>query len=697
MANYYNVTMWKHTGFDYKNRPFSRDVLNQDYFINPENRYSQMKGIAVNRSDMTQITYIDLQGSVKDLQGDQVNAPNATGSQGTGGPWYSLEEVDYIRLARTGYPGDPDYIDISNNQLDPWNADEGGRKQQRIAYYFVTGLEPRARDVTRVYLDCDLWTTCGASDELEIEYGYKTRGMITDSEDSSSYNLASENIGIIEPLEVKGRGDITPSGDTTKYSTVLVTSVDMTQYSEEQNPDTELKPLLNLEAFMATTANGNGVAVPVIKSISNLSVPYIVRTTDPSGDTKINIYDGYGAFDYTNKKVQYNLSVLYSLGQVELQSNYKLPQVYGQAVDTSGGKGKYGYVENTVSAIANPVSKDIGSYPRKADYMYGQEVLYSKLSGESNVQPFYNLSDDSINVWAIPSPSGYPIARFKGIKGHDYVYDQICKGMPWEKASVIVEGASGSYWLQQQIAYNESARQRQSEYLWQQGAYLGQEQEKEQWMNWLGGAATAVGAGIAGAALIALGGVITAGTYGAGLGAGAGLGTAGLSLIGGATAGLLGTAKAQQSYEKLSISQQKEWDTQINKQRELRYNQESERLDEAKALMQSPSTFITADIDNYNRDFNGFGIYVVNTTAKDRERLKNYYRHYGYRGLYKPLTWEEINVKQKVNYIEAENVTLAHEYYPMRSLVGVSNLLSQGVWLWNEKPSQSAFNENPDN
>ena len=696
MANYYNVTMWKHTGFDYNNRPFSRDVLNQDYFINPENRYSQMKGIAVNRSDMTQITYIDLQGSVKDLQGDQVNAPNATGSQGTGGPWYSLEEVDYLRLARTGYPGDVDFIDISNNQLDPWNADEGGRKQQRIAYYFVTGLEPRARDVTRVYLDCDLWTTCGASDELEIEYGYKTRGMITDSEDSSSYNLASENIGIIEPLEVKGVGNLTPSAST-KSSTVLVTSVDMAQYTESQSPSGKLEPKENLSAFMATTSNGNGVAIPVIKSIDNKDINYQVQTVSPDGQTIFNEYQGYGAFDYTNEKVQYNLSVLYSLGQVELQSNYKLPEMYGVAQSAGGSAGRISYVKNLTYTQTNPVGKDIGTYPRKADYMYGQEVIYSMLSGETNIQPFYNLSDDSVYIWAIPSPSGYPIARFKGIKGHSYIYDQICKGMPWEKASVIVEGASGSYWLQQQMAYNEGARQRQSAYLAQQGQYLVQSQEKEMWANWLGGAIKAVGAGIAGAALVAAAGAITVGTYGAGTGAGIGLGTAGLSLLGGATTGLLGTAKAQQSFENLSISQQKELATQKNKEQELKYKQESERLDEAKALMQSPSTFITADIDSYNRDFNGFGIYVVNTTAKDRERLKNYYRHYGYRGLYKPLTWEEINVKQKVNYIEAENVTLAHEYYPMRSLVGVSNLLSQGVWLWNEKPSQSAFNENPDN
>ena len=209
MANYYNVTGWKHTGFDYYNRPFSREVLNGEYFTSAHN-YFQMNGVAVKRDDTAGLTYIDLQGSVKDERGTQVNPPNATGVLGPGGPWYSWEEVDYIRLVRTGYPGDEDFVDITGYQKDPWNAPKEGKLY--IAYYFVTGLEARARNVTRIYLALDEWTTMGASDELEIESGFKIRGHITEAEDASGYNLSPEAVSLIEPLETKSVGYVNEVG-----------------------------------------------------------------------------------------------------------------------------------------------------------------------------------------------------------------------------------------------------------------------------------------------------------------------------------------------------------------------------------------------------------------------------------------------------------------------------------------------------
>ena len=675
MANYYNVTLWKHTGFNELNRPFSREVLNQDYFLDPQSHYSQMQGIAVNREDMTEISYIDLQGSIKDLQGEQVNAPNATGSQGPNGPWYSYEEVDYVRLVRTGYTGDVDFIDISNNQTDPWNADFGGKKDLRIAYYFVTGLEPKARNVTRIYLSCDYWTTCGASDELEIEAGFKTRGMITDAEDAESYNLASEDIGITEPLEVKGHADVN-SDDGQGYNTILITSIDMNQYSEEQTTGESLKPQMDLDAFMAVSKNGNSTVIPTIKSIDSTPLSFVIW--DPVSSTSNN-YNGYGAYDYTNSNVLYNVSVLYSLGQLELQNNYKLPKLYAEPI-LGEKKGRLNAIWARTSTIDNPLSKDIGTYPRKADYSYGQEILYSKLSGDMNSRPFPELNDDGIYVWAIPSPNGYPIARFKDIKGHPYIYDSICKGMQWEKASVIVEGANGSYWAQSQMILNSQNRESQYNYLKTIGSNLQDKQALEQKQALLGEIGSIAGGILAGAgAAIATGGV------------------GAIPIIAAGVTGGIGVAKSEQKRSMLDITQQQELDAYQKQQRDFLYKAQMQQLDEQKALAQSPSVYITPDMDNYNKGFNGFSIYIVNTSAKDRERLKNYYRHYGYRGLYKALTFDEINVKKRVNYIEAENVVLKHQYYSMRALNKVSNVLSSGLWLWNERPNQQAFNDNEDN
>ncbi len=72
MANYYNVRGWKHTGFNYQNRPKNRSVLNGAYFTN-SNNYFTLNGIAVKRDAFEDLNYIDLQGSVKDSAGTQMD------------------------------------------------------------------------------------------------------------------------------------------------------------------------------------------------------------------------------------------------------------------------------------------------------------------------------------------------------------------------------------------------------------------------------------------------------------------------------------------------------------------------------------------------------------------------------------------------------------------------------------------------
>ena len=201
MANYYNVCAWKRTGFDPLNRPYSRDVLNNEEFLSNA-LYCQTDGISLGRTTMEGLITLKVPGSVKDIKGTQQNDPNSTGTHGPKGPFYSWEEVDYVRITRTGYPGDDDYVDISGNQRDPWNAPHEGAKLF-IGYYFVTGMEPVARNVTRLYLTMDYWTTCGAADELEIESGFKIAGHITEAEDASSYNLYPSSIGLLEPLDRK--------------------------------------------------------------------------------------------------------------------------------------------------------------------------------------------------------------------------------------------------------------------------------------------------------------------------------------------------------------------------------------------------------------------------------------------------------------------------------------------------------------
>lgn len=663
MANYYNVRAWKHTGFDYKNRPYSRSVLQGDYFT-ASNNYISMAGIAVNREDMFEITQIDLQGSVKDLRGEQVNTPNMTGSQGTGGPWYSWEEVDYLALIRTGYPGDEDFCDISGNMSDPWNTPPAGGKDVRVAYYFVVNVIPQARNVTRLILAIDEWTTLGGADALEIETGYKIRGHVTESEDASSYNTSPEGIGLLEPLTVissskynMGTGVLNLYCSATKLNT----------YDKSNE--------FNIDAIAATDPDGNITTIPSILVSDTSSIEMIT----PEGSTGARITPGYGIYNANTEKVTYNVGLLYSLGQFDLSAAYTVP---ADLLQTKIGPG-VDFVEllqNTSQTIANPSSRDIGGYPRKADYMYGSDAIMGCLSGDLCIKPYYEVSDRTIYLWADVSPGGSPIARFKGIKEHPYLFDSIVKGAPWNNYTVVQQGAAGSFWnaislsqsrasqeltnLQTSNAYNYEVSTQGWGRMWR-GDYSDKAAVAS--LSPFGNTAATIERENSQKALYT--GQASYSTLQASAGS--------IPIIGGIFGGV----------------------TKANKTDVERYLEiKGQQLDDTNNLIsyykgntQAPSVSFQAGTGVYTYDNNTFLFYTVNTSQNDRTRLKNYFRRYGYSGQYKPLTWANIHVKNKVNYIEAEGALFAHSFYPMRTTQNLSTLLANGLFLWDEKPNAAAF------
>lgn len=655
MANYYNMVGWKHTGFDFYNRPLNRDVLNQAYFTDSSN-YFQLKGIMVKREDMMGIKYIDVQGSVKDVRGDQINPANVTGSQGPGGPWYSWEEVDYVRLTRTGYPGDEDFVDISSNVKEPWKVSHSGKLF--VAYYFVTGMEPLGRNVTRIYLSLDEWTTMGGSEELEIESGFKVRGHITEAEDAAGYNLAPESIGLIEPLEVKSHGELDIQGDN-QVRTIYVSATDLTQYDEDND---------TIDGFVIQATSSADMIIPKIKSVDSTT---FMAVNTPNGDTetqKITEIKGYGFFDGDNSKVKHNLSVLFSAGQLELMDSYEIPKKY--IATGSSPSGRLLQIENEIYRITNPTTRDVGGYPRKADYLFGQDVLYAKATGDLKAFQFAELTNRNIYFWSVPTPGGSTIARFQGIKNHPYVYDETVKGMTWMKSAVTLQGASGSMWNQVNNLFSEATLQRAKASNNMANQISDYNYEMGKWQRPLNTAGQVVGA-LTGAKDGQIGGAFTS------------------SLINVANAG----------FDEAKVILNRQGEMLERDIREKSLNQAKGQLNASmfQAEMKAPHIEFVPDLNSLLYTDNGFGCYVINTTTKDRTRLKNYFKRYGYNGLYKPLTWNEINVKQKVNYIECESVCLKHAHYPTRMTMATSEILRNGLFLWNEKPNQAAFDNNPDN
>lgn len=661
MANYYNVRGWKHTGYNYHNRPENRSVLMGAYFTNINN-YFTMNGIAVKRDAFEDLTYIDLQGSVKDSSGTQVNAAGSTGTHGPGGPFYHWEEVDYLMLSRTGYPGDGDYVDINGNMNAPW-------ANTRTAFYFVDKTEPLGRNVTRLHLLYDEWLSSGGSDELQIESGFKIRGPITDTEDAAGYNIAPESIGLIEPMEVKDSGYIMQ--DTTNPDMQLVvSSTELTQYdpadgdimggilAEAQNPDDPTEKIRTV--------------FPKIKSVNTQS-SIKCNVIKPDGTTALQTQTlkGYALFNLNEGIVQHNLTMLYSAGQLELMDSFKIPAQYIDTAYTDTQNARLQNIQNKAQNIASPVQKDIGTYPRKADYFYGQEVLFSTALGSMNIQPFYELTDDSINVWALCTPNGYPVARFKGIKGHFYEYDQSINGMPWLKQAIVLQGASGSMWNTINNAYSQ-ARTRTA-------AILQDYANQQKNIDWTTQALAKFASFGLGAAF---GGVESGVNNLKGQVAGAGGGDP----FSGIASGISGLTNRYIDYNVVQpISME-----------DIKNQQIQTELGAIQGNFKAPYTDFVPDLNSASFQTNGFGVYVLNTTAKDRTRLKNFFNRYGYSGQYEALTWNKVFVKQKVNYIQTEGAMFTHPHIPQRTINRINEMFNNGVFLWSEKPNQAAFNNNPD-
>ena len=665
MANYYNVTGYRRTGFNPMNRPFSREVFNDEWFRSPSN-YFQVNGIAINRDDMSQITSIRLQGSVKDIKGDQNNEPNSTGAHGPGGPFYSWEEVDYIRLVRTGYPGDEDYVDISGYMDEPWNAPHDGGKLF-IGYYFVTGLSAVSRTVTEIYLQMDYWVSLGGAEELEIESGAKVRGHITESEDASSFNLSGESIGLTEPLTTISNGYVATE-DKGVYD-IIVSAIDLTQYDQSDE----------IDGFIAQASNGQSVVFPAINAVNeSTSIRTNIPTRTGSKPSLITVRD-YGFFDVGNLKIKHNMSILYSAGQLELQDSYTVPKQW--VLSLTDNEGRFDLISGNSIVSASPVHADIGDYPRKADYMFGQMVIYSLSSGNMNSQPFSMIEDDRIGMWSIPTPNGSPVARFLGIKGHPYEYDQSVSGITWIKKAIVMQGASGSMWSQINAQMNMSELERQRAQLSSNYQFDDRRHFGDMLRSYVNG-------GFAGLGMIS--------GFGEGVGksmmAGNPIPMLSESLNGleRASGILFDRARMQTNYNQ-SVANRSFTDQAMSLREQAVANSLSQ------SLSKSPFVSFIPDLNAAVFQPNGFGVQVVNTGANDRKRLKDYFKRYGYSGQYKPLTYENINVKRRVNYIEAQDVCIRHEYYPMRVTLHAAQILQNGVFFWNEKPNQEAFNDNPDN
>lgn len=654
MANYYNVAGYKHTGFNWNNRPLSREVLAYSPFID-EGNFFTMDGILTNRQDMFGLKHIDIQGSVKDYKGNQNNPANVIGSRPLGGPYYSIEEIDYIRIVRTGYPGDEDFVDIDQRILDPWNISHDGFKLF-VGFYFVIGEpEPIARNVTRLYIKMDLWTTLNGAGELSIDSGLKVHGHITEAEDASSFNTCPEQVSIKEPLRVISSARVFSLDDRTVN--VMVSGSALDQYTQEDAP--------TMDAVTAQAEGGREVVFPYINIArsTTFNMQYPTETQDV-------VMQGVGAY-YPSDKVNYNVNLLYSAGQLELHDSYAIPFQYANFTRLDDW---YERISGINTVVTSPILPDISGYPRKADYLFGEITIVAEATGDMNSQPFSNMNDYSIRIWSCPLPGGNPYAKFNGIKGVNYAYDQSVAGMAWISKSIALAGASGTFWNQVNNSFAQQSLDR--------SVAQNRINNNIQTSRFISRGAQSVANGVIGAGRIA---------------------TSGVSLTNWAGGGKetfdAAQAISDAAFDAANLGIDVTADIFDRRFREQSLSQQQAQLNAtiAQTTFQRPSVQFVPTIGSGAFAINTFSVYITNTSAADREYLRTKFRMFGYSLPPRQLTYEEINVKQRVNFIMAENASFSHTYYPARVTSELSELFAQGFFLWSEKPNYEAFSNNPDN
>lgn len=659
MANYYNATIYRNTGFTALHRPARRSVLEA------VTDKSYIQGIVVNRAEMPAIGFIDIQGSVKDVKGTQLNQPNSTGSHGPDGPFYNLEQADYVRLVRTGYPGDPDFIDISNNMSDPWNAAKTAeQKPLRVGYYFITGLEPLARNVTRVFLSYDYWLSAGGLDDVTLT-GYKIRGHITDAEDAANYNMVEEGVSLSQPLEITNYADVGQTCINANNRVIISTPADLEKI-EQATTWQDLK-------YMFEGSTNAYAQVP-----HHVGMTSIV-TNMPDGEVLTSYYEDVGFYNYA--QYEKALEYLNMIGSLNIVNAYQVPIPY-----VSGPTGTI--ITSLSQKVDNPSARNIGSYPRKADYYWGSDVLISKGSGVVNQTAFSEVTDRTVGIWANVLPGGAPYARFMGIKSKAHLWDGAVQGAEWVNSTISFNVASGLYWSQraaqlQVESTRISSNTRQAEYANQQQTI----EEELKALNATFSQKTASSLASDALSMLAVGG-----------------------LVGGGVGAVIGVAaafvKAGASYLTSSINTKKEAKLYNMEQATAA---ETERL-AAEAdivaidtiLMGAQQTALSTPAVAYAatpaagllRD-NRFATAVCNASQQDRLRLRTFLQQYGYSGLYKPLA-NNIEVKSKVNYTQAVNVHATHSYLPHRYLEAIETMFTTGVFLWNSTVDFTAFDNNPD-
>lgn len=617
----------------------------------------------------------------------------------------------YTNVYYTREDIDKPYFDVNDSYQNLKNVDYLAYNHGTETTYYFAVPTALSKGVTRLTCDLDALLTMGGAANLNYSGGWQERGHITKAEDTMCSNTASEDWIPSQPLEVavqRTLGSKAGAGTLVVPDTdVVISSVDLSDLGDLQKgewnipviegiPTGETDPVMYFPAIPAVTGGTTYKCYDYsISDYKDFSVP------------------GSAAFYYSENTIPVKVALkkLFSAGQLQLQASYRIP---GEYLDQEGGAnptyvtGKPEMIEQVrgcrkdINADQFPFEYAVQDYAvknKKCYSTYREFVLCNLGSSDcciKTVEDLYNIEDPQVNphvyIWADPSSTGKPYARFKYIRNNRVQYADAVKGLQWNNNQIMMQGASGSLWNSIDAAFNRSSLERQqgmanlnASYASQQ-ASLGMQQAilSNQQQRLRGNLE------IGREALGGLIGVASNDVAGAANSIGQMLGTIPTNLINNKMADDMLNLQSKLAYSHFQQGQANADNTIAQIQQAINENKIGEIRNNT---LVAPTLLFTPEQNLGMYGYNYFVLYEVRKTVADLKSEDEYYQRFGYNGLHRPLTSSCFNARQYYSYVQAFNVNIKSSF-GMRVRAKAISQLNQGVRVWKVLPDASYYDIN---
>ena len=647
--------------------------------------------------------------------------------------YYIREDIDkpIIRIKDT-YENlcDVDYVKIESGT--------------RTSYFFAVPSSI-SQGVTALSLDLDALLTIGGAKNVQYSSGWQERGHIAKADDVLFENISSEPWTPSTPLEavnlkaIESTKEYTPGEDdpeTPEDYEIISSNIKMIAPGQGSALGDGTLTQEVIEGIVAGDTDPV-MYFPAIQTPSEEdSTDFILYDgTQTDAPTPSVIYrrfkiTGMSAYNAKNANVQNAVSKLFSAGQLQLQASYKIPWEY---IDESGGRTSEpvagwfsricGYHQETTENTLPFVYEGDDHYVvknKKCLETYRKYIIVNLASGDMSIKSPHEIYDGEstapkILVWADPTSTGKPYARFSYIKDNPLQWADCVKGLQWSNNMLCMEGASGSLWNSINAAFANQTLQRQQTEADLNNRYASMKQGNAMAMSSLDYATqtlmfdeqkkqigTNYGQSLGSSLGQALGALFGAGS--------AGSGAAGAAVMG---AGAIGAgAQLMNSLDQLNIQQ-----AQAQQARAIQVDQEQldfKQLGEQKSLQDAkikqsvnenqiglyknnsvvaPTIMFTPEQNLGLYGYNKFAVYEIRKSDADLKSEDMFYQRFGYSGLHRPLTAQCFNERQYYSYVQAFNVNIKSPF-GMRIRQKAIAQLNAGVRVWKVLPDASYYELN---